>query len=161
MVAVLTSSIVKSGSLHCSVRCSKALRVLERNAWKHARSVLRGERGSNAPDLPGNNGWDLDLRTPQRSRPLFQSPHTTVRTDRVYGGSQNNLLCFRSFGFGRWAIFCFEEIFQKWNISPLAKAIFGNRCAHNWATGYCPPSHSGVGKSPCPTFFHPWLPERS
>ena len=54
MVAVfLTSSIVKSGSLHCSVRCSKALRVLERNAGsrakrhmnevnKLARSVLRG-----------------------------------------------------------------------------------------------------------------------
>ena len=31
------------------------LKLLEPYDWKLSRTVLRGERGSNAPDLPGNS----------------------------------------------------------------------------------------------------------
>ena len=36
------------------------LKLLEPYDWKLSRTVLRGERGSNAPDLPGNTRMDTD-----------------------------------------------------------------------------------------------------
>ena len=36
---------------------NRNLTPLEPYDWKLSRTVLRGERGSNAPDLPGNNCW--------------------------------------------------------------------------------------------------------
>ena len=47
--------------------------------------------------------------------------------------------------------FRFEETLQKWNISSLTKAFFGNGCAHNWATSNKPTALSGIGKSVGPT----------
>ena len=74
---------------------------------------------------------------------------------------RTNLPSFRWFSFWIVAVFAVEVVFQKWNISTLSQAGFGDGRPHNWATRDCPTAHTGVGKSARPTFLHPQLTKRS